>query len=188
MINILIRDSEFIRGNVPMSKEEVRASSLLKLGLKKDDIALDIGAGTGSMTIAMAFACRKVYSIEDKKEAYNLVERNIEKFFCENIELILGKGPFDLPNIDFDKIFVGGSGGNLIEIFDYIDINLKKGGVLVLNFILLENMALALTQLKSRRYREVEVISLNVARNRKVGEKNMMIGENPIYIIRAEKE
>ncbi len=170
-----------------MTKEEIRAVSLLKLQLDKNHIALDIGAGSGSVTIAMSFACKKVYGIEEKKEAYDLINENIKKFGVENIELIYGKAPFDLGNLEFDRIFVGGSGGNLVEIFDYIDNNLKKGGIVVLNFIVLENMSIALAELNRRKYGGVEVVNMTISKNRKIGEKNMMIGENPIYIIRAEK-
>lgn len=46
-----IKDEEFIRGKVPMTKEEVRILSIAKLELEKDDKMLDVGAGTGSISI-----------------------------------------------------------------------------------------------------------------------------------------
>ena len=48
---ILIKDSEFIRGNCPMTKEDIRALSIWKMNLKEGSIALDIGAGTGTITV-----------------------------------------------------------------------------------------------------------------------------------------
>lgn len=48
---ILIKDSEFIRGNCPMTKEDIRALSIWKMNLKEDSMALDIGAGTGTITV-----------------------------------------------------------------------------------------------------------------------------------------
>ena len=49
-----MRDSEFIRAKVPMTKEEVRAISLDKLELHRAKRMLDVGSGTGSVTIQAA--------------------------------------------------------------------------------------------------------------------------------------
>ena len=48
---ILIKDSEFIRGNCPMTKEDIRALSIWKMNLKEGAIVLDIGSGTGTISI-----------------------------------------------------------------------------------------------------------------------------------------
>ncbi len=61
-----IKDLEFIRGEVPITKEEIRWVSIGKLQIEESDICLDIGGGTGSISIEMAnFATKgKVYVIE----------------------------------------------------------------------------------------------------------------------------
>jgi len=46
-----IKDEEFIRGNCPMTKEEVRILSVAKLNLEENSKLLDVGAGTGSISI-----------------------------------------------------------------------------------------------------------------------------------------
>lgn len=51
---IYIKDEEFIRGDCPMTKEEVRILSIAKLEIEEDDTLLDIGAGTGSISIQMS--------------------------------------------------------------------------------------------------------------------------------------
>ena len=49
-----MRDEWFIRGDVPMTKSEVRAVSLSKLELDENSVLLDIGAGTGSVSVEAA--------------------------------------------------------------------------------------------------------------------------------------
>ncbi|WP_233573286.1 hypothetical protein [Leptotrichia sp. OH3620_COT-345] len=73
----------------------------------------------------------------------------MKKFGIKNMTVISGKAPYDLPNgIMFDRIFVGGSGGNLEEIIKYSYNNLKNNRIIVLNFIVLENTFEALECIK----------------------------------------
>lgn len=46
-----IPDSAFLRGEVPMTKEEIRTLALGKLHLRPEDTVWDVGAGTGSVAI-----------------------------------------------------------------------------------------------------------------------------------------
>lgn len=184
-----IKDSEFIRGKVPMTKEEVRAVSIAKLDIKNTDICLDIGAGTGSVTIEMArFASEgKVYAIEEKQEAIDLIKENIKKFHISNIELIEGKAPENLNKVKADKIFIGGSRGSLSEIIQYSYEYLNTDGIIVLNFIVLENIFTALESLKKTGFKNIEITQMMISRNKTIKDFNMMVAENPIYIISAER-
>ena len=72
-----IKDEEFLRGKVPMTKEEIRFVSLGKMEMKDDDICLDIGGGTGSVSMEMARFARngKVFVIERNDEAVELIHK-----------------------------------------------------------------------------------------------------------------
>lgn len=48
----------------------------------------------------------------------------------------------------FDVIFIGGSGGNLIDIIDWLLVYLNLGGGLVFNFILFENVLIVMNYLE----------------------------------------
>lgn len=186
-----VKDREFIRGKAPMTKEEIRFVSLGKLQVEENDVCLDIGGGTGSITVEMALFAKKghVYSIEMKDDAFDTMNENIEKFNLTNVTLIKGNAPDDLPvfNNKLNKIFIGGSGGNLDQIIKYSYDNMDNGGILCMNFIVLENTFQAIESLKKSNFKNIDICQLIVSKNRKVKDFNMMMAENPIYIITAEK-
>jgi len=186
-----IKDEEFLRGKVPMTKEEIRFVSLGKMEMKDDDICLDIGGGTGSVSMEMARFARngKVFVIERNDEAVELIHKNKEKLGLENITVIKGMAPDGLKDLNtkFNKIFIGGSAGNLVEIIKYSYDNLVEDGILVLNFIVLENISTAVEELKKYNFKDVDICQIIVSKNRKVKDFNMMMAENPIYVITARK-
>ncbi|MBQ9437284.1 MAG: precorrin-6Y C5,15-methyltransferase (decarboxylating) subunit CbiT, partial [Lachnospiraceae bacterium] len=138
-----IRDSEFLRAKVPMTKEEVRWVSLCKLGLKPDSVLYDIGAGTGSISIEAALLCvdGSVHAVEYKEDAYELLKKNKAKFHTENLNLIHAKAPEGLENLPVPShAFIGGSAGNMEEIVRYLFT--KNPGIrIVVNCIALETLA-----------------------------------------------
>ena len=179
-----INDSEFVTGNAPMTKSEVRAVSISKLEIKYDDICYDIGAGTGSVSVEMALLCGKgkVYAIEKKAEAAELIKQNALKFHADNIEIICADAPNGMDGLPkADKVFIGGSSGNLYEIIEKCDC--KK---VVVNAITLETLSLAQESFEKLGY-EYSVTQICASRGRKVGGYNMMTAQNPVFIICGEK-
>ncbi len=180
------RDSEFIRGKVPMTKEEIRTISISKLNLKPDSICYDVGAGTGSVSVEMAVKTPKgrVYAIEKKEEAVDLIRQNKIKFMTDNLEVIEGLAPeamIDLPAPT--HVFIGGSSGNMEEIVESV---LSKNPMarIVINCIAVESVSTALKLAYEKGAGDtVEVIQVSVARTSKIGPYTMMNGENPITII-----
>ncbi len=184
-----IRDKEFIRGSVPMTKEEVRAVSVAKLQLEPHHILVDVGAGTGSVGIESAGYLPEghVYGIEVNPDGIDTIRKNIEKFGLENYTLIDGLAPENIPDTEYHRMFVGGSKGNLDNIVEHFMKHAAEDAVIVINAIVLETLTTAMDTLKANSFEDIEVVSMTVARNRKVGNMNMMMGENPIYVITARK-
>lgn len=186
---IFIKDDEFIRGNCPMTKEEVRILSIAKLSLEEEHRCLDIGAGTGSVTIQMAKLCSKgqVIGIEKDEEALEVIYKNIDKFQCKNIRIIEGEAlsAFNKVEGEFDRIFIGGSGGNIENLIEQYSSKLKEKGKIVLNFITIDNLYKAITTLKKIGF-NVECSQISVSKTK--GKTSMLFANNPIFILECMRE
>jgi precorrin-6Y C5,15-methyltransferase (decarboxylating) len=185
-----IPDGMFVRGDVPMTKEEVRSASISKLRLMKNSVVYDVGAGTGSVSIECALKCTsgKVYAVEKNSEAVKLILQNAEKFKLDNVEIIEGEAPgafHGLPSPD--RVFVGGTGGNMSEILEWLK-RFNNGIRVVVNAVTIESVYEAVKSFEDKRYKNVEVVSISAARGRKVGSKHLMQAINPVYIISADKD
>lgn len=184
-----VRDEEFIRGNCPMTKEEVRILSIAKLELEENHRVLDVGAGTGSVSIQAALICSKgeIVAVERDEDALEVIRQNKEKFNARNLEIVEGDA-FEINDRIcgmFDSIFIGGSGGSIEGIIKAYDLKLKTGGKFVLNFITLNNLYKAMESLKELKY---SVECTQIAVNRTRGQSYMLMANNPIFIVDAKKK
>lgn len=180
-----IADEEFIRGNVPMTKEEVRSVSISKMQLRKDAVVYDVGAGTGSVAIETALLVPEgqVYAIERKPEALELIEENKKKFGVDNLTIVPGIAPEAFAELSVpDVAFIGGSGGNMEEILDSLTAKNPKIHI-VINVIALETLAEVVAYMKKKNILNEEIVQLQVAKGKKAGAYYMMTGQNPVYII-----
>ena len=183
-IRIGIPDDEFIRGKVPMTKAEVRAVCLSKLALSPSDIAYDIGCGTGSVTIEMAFSAYegKVYAFDKNEEAITLLNQNCEKFHIDNVKAICGLAPECLKGLPIpDVAFIGGSSGNMDEIVSYL-YNINNGIRFVITAVTLENAMAGLESLKNIGI-SGDIVQVAVSKGRQIADLHMLIAQNPIFII-----
>jgi precorrin-6Y C5,15-methyltransferase (decarboxylating) len=183
-----VKDELFERGQVPMTKSEIRSVSLSKLQLRPGDIVYDVGAGTGSVSVEMALQAYEgsVYAVEFNEEALDLIRRNAEKFGVWNLEAVAGKAPEALENLPVpDRAFIGGSKGNLAEILELL---VKKNPKIrvVVNAITLETMAEAIEQFKKLGFEDIDIVQIFAAHGKTAGSYHMMQGQNPVFIISGE--
>ncbi len=177
-------DSAFIRGKVPMTKEEVREVSICKLRLHQKAVVYDIGSGTGSVAVEIARLSDdiQVYAVEKRQEALSLIEANKETYQLENISVVRGEAPNVLEALPpATHAFIGGSGGRLKEILDTLrQINPQMR--VVINAISLETIWELKEILSLYEIAEEEIVHLQAARMKRAGEYHLMAGENPVWI------
>ena len=182
-----MRDEWFIRGEIPMTKSEVRAVSVSKLELQTNSIVYDIGAGTGSVSVEAALKVPEghVYAFEQKEEGCALIRANAKKAGLTNLTVVPGKAPESLAGYPApDRVFLGGSSGNMEEILDLVT-ELNPAVQLVINVIALESLNQAMAWFQKKGW-EPEVVCMQVSRAAKRGPYHMMQAQNPIYILAAQ--
>ena len=180
-----LQDDLFVRGKVPMTKQEVRSITLSKLKLLKDAVCYDIGAGTGSVSIEMAEKAYegRVYSVEKKPEAADLIRQNRRKFCMDSIHIVEGTAPEAIKRLEPPThVFIGGTSGNLTEILHSV---LKKNPRvrIVMNCITLETLTEAVKAFQTLPVTEPDIVNVTVSRAKKAGSYHLMMGENPVFIL-----
>jgi precorrin-6Y C5,15-methyltransferase (decarboxylating) len=179
-----LRDEAFARGNVPLTKEEIRALALSKLRLRADSVCYDVGAGTGGMSIDMArfLPQGRVLAFEQKPKGCELIRQNAGKFGLSNIQVFCGQAPGILAGHELPShAFIGGSGGHLREILELL-LEQNPDIRIVLDAITLETVGELTGLLSSLPVTDVEIISVTVAKAKAAGAYHLMEGMNPVYI------
>ncbi|MCP8312935.1 MAG: precorrin-6Y C5,15-methyltransferase (decarboxylating) subunit CbiT [archaeon] len=188
-----IPDELFARSDkVPgPTKEEIRVLTISKARLYEGSYVIDVGCGTGSLTIEAALQVAKkgkVFAIDENKESIRLTKENVAKFGIQSIvQVIHGKAPEVMANLPkVDAVIIGGS-SSLREVIRTSYEKLKEDGRIVVNTVLLETSYTALNEIRKLNFKDIDVIQVFVAKGREIGTGMMMLARNPITIISATK-
>ena len=186
-----IPDELFERSeNVPITKEDIRSIVLSKLRLRKNYSVIDVGCGSGSITVEVCLMVnsKNVYGIDSDQNALDLTKKNLDKFGV-SANLIYSKAEEILPSLPtVDAIIVGGTKGKTEKIIELCISKLKKDGRLVIDTILIETMYKALRTIKREKMREIEVTQVTISKGKDVSSGTMLISRNPILILSATKK
>ena len=177
-------DDVFIRGQVPMTKEEVRSVSICKLHLTEDAVVYDIGSGTGSVSVEIAALSPRVqvYAMEVNGEAVSLLEENCKQFGLHNVRCIRTKAPDGLEDLPVaTHAFIGGSKGNLREIL-WTLYRKNNHMRIVVNAVSMETICQMQELLKELPVEQEEILQLSVTKTKQLGGYHMLQAANPVYI------
>ena len=185
-----IPDELFERSEqVPITKEEVRAITISKLRLNEGFSAIDVGCGSGSLTVEICNQTRggAAYAVDFDQKAVELTRLNLSRFGF-NAEVILSDAQDALPKLpQVNSIVIGGTWSNTRKIIEMGISKLQTNGRLVINTILIESAYDALSTIYEADLEEVDVTQVMISKSRKVTTGTMMLARNPVLIISATK-
>ena len=144
----------------------------------------DIGCGTGSVSVEAAFRCidGKVLSFDKKSESVRLTMQNARLFGLDNIEVIEGNCPEILADSQIpDKVFIGGSSGNMEGIFDIVH-SKNPAAEIVVTAVSLETLHKA-ADCFEKFGTAPQIVQIAVTPTKKIGTHTMLQAQNPVFII-----
>jgi cobalt-precorrin-6B (C15)-methyltransferase len=164
------------------TQPEIIALALSKLGINNTDIFVDIGCGSGSVSITAARDAKHVIAIDSRDEAIFASSANIKEAGIKNIEVLKGNAEILLPAIEFNCAFIGGS-KNMDKI---LEILIQKGSVrFVVSAVKIETVALALDIMKKNDIFK-ELLQIQLSRGNELAGGIMLKPENPVFLIVGE--
>jgi len=185
-----VSDNQFVALKKQMTGEEARVVALAKLQLSSGMTLWDIGSGSGSVSIEADYLLPqgRIFAVERNSEYLAAMQQNLNKFKPRNVRVIEGEAPSCLEDIpDPDRVFIGGSGGNLWDILEAVDLRLPADGRVVITATTLDTLVSATDYFENSGY-AVEVITLNVARTSPSTDYKVFEARNPVYVIVATKD
>jgi precorrin-6B C5,15-methyltransferase / cobalt-precorrin-6B C5,C15-methyltransferase len=182
-----LRENEIAHPRGLITKDEVRAVTIHKLRLPQKGVFWDIGAGSGSISIEAANLCPdlQVFAIEKEAEQIGCLRENKVRLGLLNVEIVEGSAPEALEGLPLpDRVFIGGSGGSLREIIDFVA--RTTTAQVVINATTLETLQGAMEYLKNAGF-DTEASEISLSRTKTLGGKTHMSALNPVFIISGER-
>jgi precorrin-6Y C5,15-methyltransferase (decarboxylating) len=186
-------DSQFARppsGPVMLTHNDVRALVLRRFHSLPSGPIWDIGAGLGGVAVALsrAFPGREIVAIERSDERLVFLRENRGRLGAYNMRIVPGEAPQCIVGEEESPagIFLGGSGGRLGPILSLARSRLTPGGVLVADFIGLENLVDCLGHVKRWNWPH-EVVQVQIDRGGTLGGLSTFFPERAVSIVSARR-
>ena len=161
------------------TKPEVRALVVWTLDLRPTDHVVDVGAGTGAVSIAAARSADRVTAVERDPDRVEAIRTNLAANDCESsVTVTRATAPDGLPEMA-DAVFVGGT-RNLEGVLDWVATAAPR--VVVLNAARLETAVRAIDGFRSRAF-DPEVRRVSIGRGERLAGGTAIDPARPVYVI-----
>jgi cobalt-precorrin-6B (C15)-methyltransferase len=173
---------------VPITKEDIRSIAISKLRLKEGFSTIDVGCGSGSITVELYLQTKgPVFAIDFDENAVELTRKNLKRFEAR-AEVVLGRAQEILPTLPVvDAIVIGGTWGDVRHIIQLASERLREGGRIVIDTILVETTYRALEAVSELGFQDIDITQVAISKARKVTTGTMLLARNPVMIIAATK-
>ena len=137
-------DELFITGKAAgkglITKREVRLAVLSLLQPSRGDVAWDVGAGCGGIAVEWAYwnKAGQIHAIEHNDQRFDCLQQNTQRFgVVDNLIPLQGRAPAVLDSLpQANKVFIGGSDGEMSELLAFCWMQLPANGVLVVSAVM----------------------------------------------------
>jgi precorrin-6Y C5,15-methyltransferase (decarboxylating) len=169
-------EDAFSHRDAMVTKSEVRALVLAKLGPRLGDLVWDLGAGSGSVSVECARLGAAVIAVE--QDSLEHLRKNVEAFGVD-VVAVQGSAPEVLDELpDPDAVFVGGGGADVGAI---VAAAVARGPrVVVAALATVDRVANVQRALSPYR---VEGVQLQASRLRPLGEATGLAATNPVFVL-----
>jgi precorrin-6Y C5,15-methyltransferase (decarboxylating) len=167
-------EADFVHRAGMITKAEVRAIALGKLGLPDHGVVWDLGAGSGAVSaeIAALVPTLSVFAVEQHEQDVARIEENVAGL---GVTVVHGVAPAALVGLpDPDRVFIGGGGP---AVLDAALARLRPGGTVVATYAAIDRAVAAARRLG-------ELVQISVSRGRTFGSDGALRlqAENPVFI------
>lgn len=161
------------------TKPAIRALVLWQLDLGPDDHVVDVGAGTGAMTIEAAQVAGRVTAVERDPDRVEAIRANLAaSAFDGTVSVKQSEAPDGLPD-GVDAVFIGGT-RNLEDVLDWVRKTAPR--TVVLNAARLETAASAIEGFEERGF-DPDVRRVSIGRGTKLAGETAIDPDRPVFMI-----
>ena len=156
-----------------VTKPEVRALVLARLGQRLGDVVWDVGAGSGSVAVECARLGAAVVAVE--KDDPSHLEANV-KAYGVDVQVVHGAAPAALDGLPQpDAVFVGGGGPDVVHA-----VVARRPVRLVVALATLERVAPVVDALRAW---APEAVLLESKRLQPLGDGSRLVPTNPVFVV-----
>jgi precorrin-6Y C5,15-methyltransferase (decarboxylating) len=183
-------DQTLMQRRGQITRQEVRALSVLRIDPEPTNVVWDIGAGSGAVAIDIARRAplARVFAIERDPDQQECIRTNLARTSVSSVMLVEGEAPQALPALpDPDRVFLGGTGGKLTAVLEHSWPRLRPNGRIVANLVVLDHVSQFLAWC-SKVGTTPDVLLVQLSRGTPIVGSLRLEALNPVYILTVCRE